>query len=616
MIEWQSTALDLLAQLTGGRGNDFAIVKFVFAGTFWGILIKVAAASYNDRNKPCDRLLYWGFTIALIRELILFAGVVLSAFAFTTLTSAEKITQPLEDILAAVAFVFIGSGLLCLTGLSDHFSRRFLNIGLGTTLVFSAIVLFWWVYLNEDTSAVSFENTWGEALMHSLTTAILLLLAYTIGLYTKVSNKHLLCITFLFLALWQGLRLGDLWLNQAYTDIFTPIRKVLYLLAIPMLGLAYFRELVGEIKLADNAVRNMAKSLEQRVQARTAELERSERRFRTLFDSAFQFIGLLDLNGSFIEINQPALMMGGVSAKEIIGKTIWETVWFSASEASKERCQKGISKAAEGQFVRYEDEVLMGDGNKLSVDITFKPTLDENGKIFQIIAEGRDISEAKSARLTIENALKDKTALLQEVHHRVKNNLQIITSLLSLQADHSADQNVINALAESQSRIKSMSLIHQQLYEQDDFARVDLGEYLDHLFELLKSSYWTDTSRVSLRKELAKARVFVDLEKAVPCGLLVNELTTNAFKHAFPNQRAGEIYLTLEREADGWAILQVGDNGIGMPSGDAFTQRLSLGLQLVPMLVKQIRGELSLASEGGTHYKIRFVAEEKNHAQD
>jgi two-component sensor histidine kinase len=129
-------------------------------------------------------------------------------------------------------------------------------------------------------------------------------------------------------------------------------------------------------------------------------------------------------------------------------------------------------------------------------------------------------------------ALQEKATLLQEVHHRVKNNLQIISSLLNLQAAHTPDPQLVNLLAESQSRVRAMALIHQILYERKDFSRVHLGEYLERLGRLLASSYGVKGKRVALRVEADE--VYIKLDRAVPCGLLVNELVTNAFKHAFP----------------------------------------------------------------------------------
>lgn len=244
------------------------------------------------------------------------------------------------------------------------------------------------------------------------------------------------------------------------------------------------------------------------------------------------------------------------------------------------------------------------DGSEFPIEIGLNPIETEDGTM--VLASIIDITERRRNQLNLENALQEKTVLLNEVHHRVKNNLQVISSLLNLQASHAKDAQVRDILQESQGRVKAMVLTHQLLYERKDFSRIDLGEYLGRLVQLLRVAHSSSTRGVSLNLKLPTESVYLDLERAIPCGLLVNELTSNAFKHAFPNAGSGEIIVALNLRAPDEVELSVSDNGIGLPPGFDMDTTRSLGLQLVPLFVDQLRGELSVESSGGTRFVLRL----------
>ena len=240
---------------------------------------------------------------------------------------------------------------------------------------------------------------------------------------------------------------------------------------------------------------------------------------------------------------------------------------------------------------------LRAGGGEFPVDVMLSPIVGTGESL--TIAIVRDITERRRA----EAEIAEKTTLLQEIHHRVKNNLQVVASLLSLQANSTEVPETRAALAESQGRVKSMALLHQLLYEHQSFAYVDLGDYLRELARHAIAS--TEVTNVNVEFDLTPLKL--DLQRAVPCGLLVNELLTNACKHAFPDGRAGTIRLELHvpGESD-MALLVISDNGVGLPEGFALGQSTSLGLQLVPLLAEQFGGEL-LARQGvGTRYELRF----------
>ena len=244
------------------------------------------------------------------------------------------------------------------------------------------------------------------------------------------------------------------------------------------------------------------------------------------------------------------------------------------------------------------------NGSEFPIEIGLNPLDTEAGGM--VLASIIDITERRRAQQRLEDALREKTVLLNEVHHRVKNNLQVITSLLNLQADHAGDAKLRTILTESCGRVKAMALTHQLLYERKDFSRIDLGHYLQRLVQSIRATYRATGGRLMLQLVLPQDSVHLDLERAIPCGLLVNELVTNSFKHAFPGERRGEIAISLHEDGDGQICFSVADDGIGLPSEAVLALSSSLGLQLVPLFVDQLHGTLNIVRESGTLFRVCF----------
>ncbi|MGJ7581590.1 AAA family ATPase [Variovorax sp. RHLX14] len=215
---------------------------------------------------------------------------------------------------------------------------------------------------------------------------------------------------------------------------------------------------------------------------------------------------------------------------------------------------------------------------------------------------------ASTAATSMENAsLGEKESLLQEVHHRVKNNLQLISSLLNLQASRIADPAVAELFADSRNRVRSMALVHENLYRAGNFARVPMAAHIGNLCTQLARAYGTDERKVQLTSTVQDIQL--GLSRAVSCGLIVNELVSNALKHAFPGERSGEIRIALHTTAAGRHVLSVADDGVGLPSDIDVSQADSLGLQLVDDLTQQIHGELVVDRHRGTRFTVTFDAE-------
>lgn len=213
------------------------------------------------------------------------------------------------------------------------------------------------------------------------------------------------------------------------------------------------------------------------------------------------------------------------------------------------------------------------------------------------------IEQLQETEGKLQLSLEEKTILLKEIHHRVKNNLQIISSLLYLQSLQLEDDTLLAMFQESQQRVKSIALIHEQLYQTENLARIDFADYVEKLTTQLSRSY--KQGHVQLAVNIPTLPLTV--EKAIPCGLMINELVTNAFKYAFPDGQAGTIAIAMQLTQEGQLTLTVKDNGVGFPTDLNWQRPKSLGLTLVKTLVKQLHGTIELRSEAGTEFKIIFT---------
>jgi two-component sensor histidine kinase len=215
-----------------------------------------------------------------------------------------------------------------------------------------------------------------------------------------------------------------------------------------------------------------------------------------------------------------------------------------------------------------------------------------------------EITERLQAQEQIQESLKIKETLLKEIHHRVKNNLQVISGLLDLQKHHLDDEKYRNIFKESQNRVLAMALIHQELYRAEDLESINFGEFIKNLSRTLIGSYTLDGEVVKLELDVQDANIVIDT--AIPCGLIINELLTNSIKHAFPEGLSGTILITFRAVGEEEFELIVSDDGVGLPEGLDFTRTGSLGLQLVSILSDQLKCSVTLEREGGTSFSFRF----------
>jgi two-component sensor histidine kinase len=218
----------------------------------------------------------------------------------------------------------------------------------------------------------------------------------------------------------------------------------------------------------------------------------------------------------------------------------------------------------------------------------------------------QEIDERKRAEEQIKDALQEKEVLLKEIHHRVENNLQTISSILNLQSMYIKDKQALKVVKNSMERIRAMALVHEKLYQSRDLSKIDFREYIHSLVKSLFDSYCLNSEQVQLKIEIED--IVLDIERAIPLGLTINELVTNSLKHAFPNNRKGGLRVDLGKSKDKEYdyTLIIGDNGIGYPSDFKFRDSDSLGKVLVRLLVKQLHGVIDLDRNNGTIFTIKF----------
>ena len=240
--------------------------------------------------------------------------------------------------------------------------------------------------------------------------------------------------------------------------------------------------------------------------------------------------------------------------------------------------------------------MLHKNGTEIPVEISSKLLLDKKGLPVGFQGITRDITERKQAEKQLQNNLKEKEIMIKEIHHRVKNNMQIISSLLSLQSSKIDDERISMILNESRSRIQSMSIIHEMMYQKQDFAQLDMKYYINKLIVSLTQLYFIDTGRINIINKCRNVKI--DLNRAIPCGMIMNELISNTMKHAFPDKRKGEIEIKLQKKSDKY-YLSVRDNGIALPPDFKPSEAKTLGMTIISGLTEQLEGKLKIVQGDG-----------------
>ncbi|WP_440947665.1 PAS domain S-box protein [Methanosarcina sp. T3] len=348
-----------------------------------------------------------------------------------------------------------------------------------------------------------------------------------------------------------------------------------------------------------------------------------EEKIKTLaniVESSLDAVGTSSLDGIILSWNKGAEQVYGYSAEEILGKHVST---LAPSHLDKETL-KLIELIKQGENIRqYETSRLKKDGEEIYVSITLSPVFDTNGKLSAVSFISRNITERKKAEEALRNF---ELASKKELHHRIKNNLQVISSLLDLQADlfkgkkTITDSEVLKAFKESIDRVLSIALVHEELYKGKNIDLLNFSQYIKELANNLLLTYSLKND-VSLNFDMEE-NIFLYMDTAIPLGIIVNELVSNSFKYAFPDRDKGEIRIKLRREEKGKCkingckcadfVLTVSDDGIGIPENLNIKDLNSLGFQLVTSLVDQLDGDFELKRNNGTEFTMGFSVIEKD----
>jgi PAS domain S-box-containing protein len=321
------------------------------------------------------------------------------------------------------------------------------------------------------------------------------------------------------------------------------------------------------------------------------ERREAERRLRLLaytLTSTRDPISITDVNNRILFVNDAFVRTYGFSEDELIGQDVAMVRSPSTPPIMDEQIRKATLQG------EWYGEVLnrRADGSEFPVELWTSVVHNDEGDPVALVGVTRDITERKRTDESLRASLREKEVLLKEIHHRVKNNLQVISSLLSLQAEYLTDERMLRIMRESQSRVKSMALVHEKLYQSHNLAEIDFGDYVRVLVMQLFRSYGVPQDSVQMVITADTVALGVDL--AIPCGIIVNELVTNALKYAFPDGRDGKVEVELRSIPPGMIRLAIRDNGVGLPQDMEFHTAGSLGLTLVRMLTDQVQGELTL----------------------
>ncbi len=306
-----------------------------------------------------------------------------------------------------------------------------------------------------------------------------------------------------------------------------------------------------------------------------------------------------DLDYRIIDWNPSAERIFGYTREEVIGKGFQ---FLISDELVDDISSVFESLIYETGGRRNINVNITKDGRKISCEWLNKVFTDKDGNILSIVSIVDDISERKKMEDKLQESLDQKRILLKEVHHRVKNNMAIISSFISLQSMSVEDENVRSLLRNSENRVKSMALIHEHLYKSENLQDINVQKYVEELVMTLLDSYGYGADGIKTSIEILEFNL--DLDRLIPLGMLINEILSNSLKHAFGNTSDPEIFLSLFKDGEDGYILRIGDNGSGLPGDDSLKKCDSIGFMLIEGLVQQIDGEMEILRENGTEYII------------
>ena len=328
-----------------------------------------------------------------------------------------------------------------------------------------------------------------------------------------------------------------------------------------------------------------------------------EEHLSLITDNMLDLMFQVNSEGIFEYVSPSIKDLLGYEAEDIIGKRDYEFINMvhpDDFEILMDTIQLVIQTLKPN---RAQHRFKHADGHYIWVETVGNPLSNDKKEFSGAVYITRDITELKKVENQLKSSLEEKEVLLREIHHRVKNNMQIISSLLNLQSRYLNDEKTVNVLNESRNRVKSMAMVHEELYRSHDLSKIDFADYIQRLLSGLFSSYGVDKNVI--KPEINVENVLLNINMAVPCGLIINELVSNSLKHAFLQGQNGKISIKFHPNGEKY-VLKVADNGAGFPENIDFENTKTLGLQLVNTLVKQLSGSIDICRSSGTSFKIIF----------
>ncbi|MGD2085884.1 MAG: histidine kinase dimerization/phosphoacceptor domain -containing protein [Candidatus Aminicenantes bacterium] len=331
------------------------------------------------------------------------------------------------------------------------------------------------------------------------------------------------------------------------------------------------------------------------------ELQKSEARYRELFENMSSGVAVYEAvnNGAdfvFKDFNKAGERIDNIKREDLTGRKVTRVFpgikKLGLLEVFQQVWRSG--KPRHQPISLYRDRRILGWRENYVYKL---PT-------GEIVAVYDDVTEQKKAENELKNSLREKEILLKEVHHRVKNNMAVISSLLNLQAEKFEDPAVLNAFRDSRHRIRSMALVHEKLYQAKDLSKIEFSQYIKELSQQVSRSNEFQGARIRVKVKADNIKLGIDT--AIPCGLIINELLTNAFKYAFPKNRTGKIHIHMQMIESKYYKLMVSDNGVGLPEHIDVQHPSTFGLNLVYLLTQQLEGKVEAQSEKGTRFMITF----------
>ncbi|MBM3298727.1 MAG: PAS domain S-box protein [Deltaproteobacteria bacterium] len=389
-----------------------------------------------------------------------------------------------------------------------------------------------------------------------------------------------------------------------------------YFFGLVLLAIGVRQWLPGVVSAreAERGLRQARDALESRVGERTRELEavnrelqrvveelsKAEERYRTLVDVAPVAIHI-NCDGKIVFANSVAAKaIGADSPDKLIGRPLRDFLHPSLWEIAEQRTKKMLDEWQPAPVIEMHGNRI--DGTLGWAEIHSSPIMYDGKPSILVVA--LDVTDRKEAEDQLRASLREKGVLLREVHHRVRNNLQVMSSLLALQGAYVQDSTSAQMFKDAQTRIWTMALVHETLYRSRDFGEIDSRTYLENLASTVLAAYGLAVGQVQAHMEIEEIPMGIDT--ALDCGMILNELLTNCLKHAFPQGTEGEIRVTLQKVGDKLVEMVIGDNGVGMPPNIDMRAPKSFGLDLVKTMADKLNAELELNTTEGTEFKIRF----------